>query len=124
MHINLKATNIELTDTIREYTENEVNSLDKFIHADPATVMANVEVGKTTQHHKSGEVYRAEINLTIGSRKLRTVSEKTDLRTAVDDAKAQMARVITTSKDKQRSLYKRGAAQVKALLKRIPGFRD
>ncbi len=124
MHINIKATNIELTDYIREYVDKEINTLDKFIQAEPGSVMANVEVGKTTHHHKNGDVFRAEINLTINSRKLRSVSEKVDLRLAVDDAKAEMVRIITTTKDKERSLYKRGAAQVKALLKHIPGFRD
>jgi len=63
MKINIKTTNISLTPAISEYIEKRIGSLDKFYKKEEDIVI-NVEVGKTTEHHKSGDIFRAEINLT------------------------------------------------------------
>lgn len=124
MNISVKATNIELTPAISQYIDEKVGSLEKFIvAADPTTVRASVEVGKTTRHHHSGsDIFLAEINLYIDGKTFRAVSEQGTLYAALDDMKDEIAREITSSKNKQRALFRRGGAAVKNMIKGLGSF--
>ena len=117
ININIKATNIELTQAIREYVEKKVNSLDKFLHNESTNV--HVEVAKTTNHHKNGDVFHTEIDIRSGARKFFARSEGSDLYTSIDEAKEMITRELTQNSDKKRTLFKRGAISVKKMLKGI-----
>lgn len=117
MNINIKATNIELTDAIRDYVEKKVESIEKFLNND--NVQVQVEVAKTTNHHKNGEVYKAEFDIRANGKKFFTVAESEDLYSAVDMARESMISELTHNKDRERTLYKRGAISVKKMLKGI-----
>lgn len=119
MNISVKGTNMELTPAISQYIDEKVGSLEKFIMAsDPTTVRASIEVGKTTRHHNSGnDIFLAEINLYIDGKTLRAVSEQGTLYAAIDDMKDEITREINSSKNKQRTLFRRGGAAVKNLIK-------
>jgi len=117
MKINIKATNIELTDAITDYVNNRTQSLEKFIK--DKEIIAYVEVGKTTQHHKSGEIFKAEFNIEISGVKFYTISKKEDLYKAIDDAKEEIIYQIKNNKKRKQTLFKRGATSVKKMLKGI-----
>lgn len=118
MNTNIKATNIELTGAISDYVNKRLSAIEKFIKPEEE-MTAYVEVGKTTNHHKQGEVFRAEFNIEISGAKFYTFSEKEDLYAAIDDAKDEIARQIKTNKDRKQTLFKRGAVSVKKMLKGI-----
>ena len=65
MQIKIKATNLALTPSISDYAKKRVEMLEKFIAEGSENALIKVEVGKTTQHHKRGEIFRAEINASI-----------------------------------------------------------
>lgn len=115
MNINIKGTQIELTDAIRDYVTKRVESLEKFIKDDSATVY--VEVGKTTHHHKNGDFFKAEFDIRMSGQKFFASSEKEDLYSAIDDAKEDISRAMTYQKDKKENLYRRGARSVKKMVK-------
>jgi putative sigma-54 modulation protein len=117
MNIHIQATNMELTPAIRDYVEKKVSMLDKFISASDESVKCEVEVGKTTHHHKQGDYFRAEIKLHVAGRNHYTVSEKDDLYAAIDEVKDEMASSLTTHKEKKETLFRKGAARVKDMLK-------
>lgn len=121
MHITIKATNIELTDAIRQYTESKVSSLSGKIKGGDSSAEARVEVGKTTNHHQKGDIFRAEIDILIsgGARRLRAVAERDDLYVAIDEAREEMERELVQFKDKRQAIFKRGARTLKNLLKRF-----
>ncbi len=113
---NLKATNMELTDAIREYVEKRLSQLDKLLqgHRD---MHLSVEVGKTTRHHKEGDFFFAEVNLVLGGENFRAVSERDNLYTAIDEVKDELARELTHFKDRRRTLIRRGSLAIKNTLK-------
>jgi putative sigma-54 modulation protein len=116
MSINIKATNIELTSAIEEYVNDRLARIDKFIkEGESANIY--VEVGKTTNHHKQGDYFRAEINMEISGKKFYTFSEKEDLYNAIDNAKEEIIRQITSKKDRKQTLFKRGALRIKRMIK-------
>lgn len=117
MNTNIKATNIELTSAINDYVFKKISGIEKFVKN--GEMSAYVEVGKTTKHHKQGDFFKAEFNIEISGIKFYTVSEKEDLYKAIDDAKEEIIRQITTHKDRKQTLYKRGALSVKKMLKGV-----
>lgn len=118
MTTNIKATNMELTGAINDYVNKRLSSIEKFVKKGEE-IIAHIEVGKTTNHHKQGDVFRAEFDLDISGVKFYTVSEKDDLYAAIDEAKQEIVRQITNNKDRKQTLYKRGATSVKKMLKGI-----
>jgi ribosome-associated translation inhibitor RaiA len=118
MRKNLKVTNMSLTAEDTDYLDKRLGLLDKLILVENReTAMLDVEVGRTTAHHQSGDVYRAEFNLHVGSKHFRSVSEKSDLLSAIDDAKDQLAEELRTSHDKQLTIARRGAKMVKDMIR-------
>ena len=117
MRLNLKATNITITDDVRAYLEKRLQSLDKLISLEDPSVMIDVELGRTTRHHQSGDIFFAEINIHKGKETFRSVSDRPDLQSAIDDMREEIARELSTRKGKLISLSRRGGQFAKALLK-------
>ncbi len=122
MRINIKATGIELTSAISDYAEKKVISLEKYLESN-TDVVAHVEVGKTTQHHKSGDVFRAEIHLQGGGLDLYAVSDQADLYAAIDLVRDEMIHSLTQNKGKKETLTRRGGRMVKDVLKGLNFFK-
>lgn len=118
MNTNIKSTNISLTPAIKDYVEKRVLSLEKFIHDDSENVKVDVEVGKISNHHKSGDIFRAEAHISLKGKEIYVIAEKDDLYASIDEMKAKAERECTTLKDKKLTLIKRGAKQIKKILRR------
>jgi ribosomal subunit interface protein len=121
MKTNLKVTDMKLAPETAEYLEKRLQSIEKFISGDPSSVLFDVEVGRTTEHHRTGDVFRAEINLHVGGRYYRSVSEKGDLHAAIDDARDQLVEELRSNKKKQQTVARRGAVLLKEMLQGLPG---
>ena len=120
LNIKIKGTNIELVPTIQEYVEKRLNGLEKFMrHNETGGPTVFVEVGRTTNHHKNGDVYRAEVNMKSGGVDLYAFSETEDLYSAIDDMRTEAVRVLTETKDRRDTMFRRGARSVKKMLKGI-----
>jgi ribosomal subunit interface protein len=123
MRINIKATNMELTPEISAYLNNKLESLEKLVRQKDESAMADVEVGRTTKHHHSGDIFRAEINLHIGQKSFRAVREASNLFGAIDEAKDQMMDELRTNKGKTIRLIRRGGQKIKAAVKGLYWWR-
>lgn len=116
--LNIKATHFDLNDEVREYVESKINSLDKFIDAtEQDTALYNIEVGKTTTAQHTGDIFRAEINLSVHGKAYRTESTKDHLFAAVDEAVHELEHQLVHKKSKRNTLFRRGAKQIKKLLR-------
>lgn len=116
-YMNIKATNMELTSAINDYVNKRISSIEKFAKGNPLS--GYVEVGKTTNHHNKGEWFKAEFSIDINGERFFASSEKENLYTAIDDAKEEIVRKLTHTKDRKQTLFKRGAMSVKKMLKGI-----
>ncbi|MBI2100854.1 MAG: HPF/RaiA family ribosome-associated protein [Candidatus Vogelbacteria bacterium] len=125
MHINFKATNLELNEARRAYAIDKLTMIEKLIdgYGTGDKGLAEVELGRVNQHHKHGAVFRAEINLHWSGRYFRSESETGDLQAAIDEAKDELLREIKTWRKKQGTMFRRGARAVKKLLKGIYDWR-
>ncbi len=120
MQINLQGKNIELTEAIKDYVSKRVTNLEKLltrIEGSGGRVMANFEVSKSTNHHKAGEVFHADCLIRIDGKEFYSSAEKEDLYAAVDDVKDSLYNEINKNKDRTQTLFKRGGASIKKMLK-------
>lgn len=106
---------MELTGAINDYVNSRLSKIAKY--AKDGVMSGHVEIGKTTNHHKQGDVFKAEFSITMNGEKFFAVSEKEDLYAAIDDAKEEISRSISHTKDRKQTLFKRGASSVKKMLK-------
>ncbi len=118
MQIKINAVNIELTDAIQSYVEEKIQGVGKFVRANEHEVpLAEIEIGKTSNHHRSGDIFRAEAILTLRGKTLRATAEKDDLYAAVDELREELVRSVTTREGKERTLFRKGAQKIKNLLR-------
>jgi len=119
MKINITTNGIGLTDAISDYVEKKYLPLVKFLHGDTRDTTMEVQVGKTSNHHHSSEdLFRVEIMVHTKGKDIRAVSEKDDLYKAIDDAKDEAERILSSHKDRKMTLWKRGAAHIKNMIRR------
>ena len=120
MQINLQGKNMELTEAIKDYVSKRVTNLDKLlsrIEEGKGKVMANFEVSKSTNHHKSGEVFHADCSIRIDGKEFYGSADKEDLYEAIDAVKDSLYNEINKNKDRSQTLFKRGAMSVKKMMK-------
>ena len=120
MKINIKTTTISLTPAISEYVKKRFDSLEKFFK-DDSTAICDIELAKTSNHHKNGYIFRAEIHIVAKNKNLYASSEKEDLYSAIDSVKDEALREVKSSNEKMRSVFRKGASKVKSILK---GYRN
>jgi putative sigma-54 modulation protein len=121
MRITIKTKNFVLTDSVRDYCEKKIGGLEKFLDgADPDSFLAEAELSRTTRHHKSGDVFRFEVNLTVGGKLLRSESEQETIYAAIDEVHDELAREIKGEKTKQSVIFRRIARSVKKKLNLSP----
>lgn len=116
MKVNIKTTGIGLTPAIFSYIEKKILPLEKFIEKG-ADVTAFVEVGKNTKHHKSGDVFRAEVHLIGSGLDVYAVTETGDLYASIDTVKDEISHNILQLKGKRQTLARKGAEMMKNAMK-------
>lgn len=120
MNIIIKATNITLSPSLENHIENSLGSLRKLVRSFGEEIETRVEVGRSTFHHKKGEVFFAEVNLKIGKRLLRSKSEAVSPQSAIDEVRDELRNEIVKFKNKKETVFRRGARSFAKLLKISP----
>ena len=121
MNIQTKTTGgLTLTPAISEYVEKRAATLKKFFINDP-TAICTIDLGKTTAHHKHGDIFRAQIHIVAKDRDIFTSSEKEDLYAAIDDVREQAIIELSTANKKRISLVRRSGRRVKNIIKGLWG---
>ncbi|MEK7593348.1 MAG: ribosome-associated translation inhibitor RaiA [Patescibacteria group bacterium] len=112
MNIIIKSSKLDLTPAIKEYIELKIGSLDRFLEKfeQKSEIKAEVEIARTTQHHRHGDIFYAEINLHLPKKNLRAEHSDWDIRVAIDKAKDKLQQEI--KKYKEISEEHRGAKNV------------
>lgn len=113
--INIKATNYELTDFIKDHLQKKLSLLEKVIPND-ASVTCESELEKLSAH-QTGRVFRAEVNMLIDGKLYRAEATEENMEDAIDIAKDELKREIRRSIDKRQSLMRRGGKKLKDMLR-------
>ncbi|MBU3964287.1 ribosome-associated translation inhibitor RaiA [Patescibacteria group bacterium] len=110
MKVNIKTTNIEIDEALTIWVNDRIGELerilgvfgpDEFSAGEREKIEAFVEIGKISKHHLKGDVFRAEVQLSLPKKSLRAVVRDSDLRTAINIAKEEIQREIKKYKGKR-----------------------
>lgn len=121
MNINIKTTNITLTEAISEYVSKRMKKVEKLLAYDP-TVKCDVELAKTTEHHNKGDIFRAEIHIVGVEKNVYVSAEREDLYSAIDAVRDEVLQELRVKKEKSISFIRRSGARVKAMAKGLWPF--
>ena len=115
MKIITKGTHIDITSSIEDYLYKRLSSIKKFVDND-----TKVEVGleKTTNHHKSGDIYKVEVNIWSKGKLNRVERTSADIYSSIDLVQDELFNLLSTRKDKSLTLFKRGAQKIKNMFRR------
>ena len=117
--IKIKSTNLALVPEVEAYIRTKIQMLEKFFSyyaKEGGELLFEIEIGKITEHHRKGDIFRAEINCTAGGTQFRSEAEKDDIHTAIDEAKDELSRELRKHKNKYSALVRRGGAALKKFL--------
>ncbi len=103
------------TEAIESYLDKRIKILDKLVKDKGA--YATVELSKTTAHHRTGDVFRAEVNLQANGKEFYASVEKDDLYAAIDEMKDDIEAEIKKFKGRSETVFRRGARKMKDILK-------
>ncbi|MEX1028341.1 MAG: ribosome-associated translation inhibitor RaiA [Candidatus Paceibacterota bacterium] len=119
MRINIvQATNIDLTDAITDYLDKKLAKLSaKLIDPNDESAVCDVDLGKKSEHHKNGEIFRAEFNLHIAGKDMYAEAEEIDLYAAIDEARDELERQLKSHQKKRTTLIRKGGKKLKDMIR-------
>ncbi len=97
--LQITGTNLDLTDAIRTHVEEKLGGLDKYF--DKIT-QVRVDIGKTSNHHHKGDVFRSEVNVDVPGKVLRAETTSDDLYKAINESKDIIKQELVTYKERLR----------------------
>lgn len=108
--LDIHAKNIELNDPLRSFIQEKMSDLEHLLGG-VGPVHARVEVGIPSQHHNSGPIFYAEVNLDLNGTVLRTEANNYDMHSAIVDAKDALKIQIKKFKEKLKDSRRRPVAE-------------
>jgi ribosomal subunit interface protein len=115
MRYTLYLKGLDKSSAIESYLDKRIKHLGKVVKNDSA--YATVELAKTSNHHKSGDLFRAEVKVHSSGKEFYASAEREDLYTAIDEVKDQITSELTKYKNKSETVFLRGARAVKGIIK-------
>lgn len=106
-----------------EYASVPVSVRNKSLTGFSELPLLDIEISRTTRHHRKGRVYYAEAMLTIGKTVLRAEVDDEDIRAACDLLQEELAQEIRRFKGRATAQNRRGAREAKKEIRYTPEAR-
>lgn len=116
LNINIKATDMELTEGVRDHIENKVTRLGKFLRSQNGDIFVYFEIAETA-HRDQEDAFRADCKVVLRGKEFYASSTAPDYMSAVDEVKEKLYQILHQDKGKEMSLFKKGARKLKKLLR-------
>jgi len=126
METRIKATEVELTDELRNLIDKKIISVIKkfFKESNPETesLLIDIELGRTTKHHLEGKIWKCEVNVVLPKAglplRIEAVTER--MENSINKAKKELERNLRKLKTKKIFRVRKAARFLKnRLLKRF-----
>ncbi len=100
MTITIQGTGIDLTEALKQYATDKIESLSKF---HDHIVKVEIDIGMRTHHHNKGKIFYAEVNLHVPKlHTIRVTKDAEDLYKAIDKVKDHLKIELEKLKGKQK----------------------
>ena len=102
MRINIKATKIELNQEIKDYIQEKMDMLDKYLGKVVPT-HCDVKIGLAVGGQQSGDIYNCEVNLDLPGELITVEKTEKELFKAIDKVKDHLEISIKKYKEKRKN---------------------
>lgn len=109
----------DLTDAIKQYSEEKMKSLYKYLSHDEEQAVFNFRLGKVSNSHNNGKIYYAEVSIHTPEKNYGGRVEAESVYVAIDLLKDELANNITQHRQKVRTLSRHEAQKFKQDLQHI-----
>ena len=121
MNLTIKTTGVTVGEDTRQYLDQKLISLGKYLDVSDTTLQAAVEFGMEAGKHRTGDnLFRAEITLSASAKVFRAEGGGSTLHTAIDVMAERLGKELRRAKNKETSLMRRTGAAMKDAVR---GFR-
>jgi ribosomal subunit interface protein len=117
MKVNIHTTGIDLSDPIEEHIYKMLSRVEAKLPDYKESIVYMVTVGRTTNHHTNGEVYKARIEAKMSGNDYISDATSDDLYKSIDIAGDELERSVVNNTKKKRTLFRRGASKAKRMIK-------
>ena len=105
MNIIIKATNIELTGALEQWVRMRLEPLAKLEKTlQEKDVEIWVEIGRTSKHHRKGDIFRAEAQMRLPGKSIRAEATTSNLRKSINQVRNKLQREIVEYKETKRAI--------------------
>ena len=116
MNITLKGLHMPLTDALKNYSNEKIESIEKFVLPN---AYVHLEIGKPSAHHKGGpDVFHAEITVDSNGQNYFVEIAESDMYTAIDRAVTEMVEMIKQGRGKRHTMARKGRILLKELMRK------
>lgn len=109
MEYQLYSKNVVVTDALNQYLDKRLVNVSKVAKD---VVSCRIDLSRDS-HHKKGEVFRAELNISIPGKLVRVVEMHQDMRGAIDLSIDKIVRQLKKFYSKKRDTSFRSARKLK-----------
>ncbi|MEK7649493.1 MAG: ribosome-associated translation inhibitor RaiA [Patescibacteria group bacterium] len=119
MRTIIKGKQTELTPAIRAYIEAKIVGPATRLVGSSVDALLEIELSRTSKHHRKGNVWWAEANLKIDKHLIRAEEEGEDPHAVIDAVENELLREIKSFKGKKKTKDIRTARKIKGALKKL-----
>ena len=121
MNIQIRFVDIDKDEKLSDYAKQKVTEvLKKFSKnfTKQQSILAVIELSKTSEHHQQGAMYKAGLNVEGFQELIHVEAVTDDFYKSVDQLRDRLQEVIANQKSKQASLARKFGSQFKNFFQR------
>jgi ribosomal subunit interface protein len=111
--IKVTARGIEYTKKLEDTLEKKLLQVDRLLPRGVVNATYEVELGKASKHHKTGKIYRAEVNLSYNDVLHRAVGTEETIENAIDVMKNELKSELRKTRTKSKDIARDGGRELK-----------
>jgi ribosomal subunit interface protein len=107
----------EVTQKVTEAAQRKISRLQKYLGKHTGPIHVYVELGKVTESHQSGKVWRAQINLDAQGKRYHADALGEHIEPAIDTAIKELEAELRKAKMKNVSMLRKGGGALKSFMR-------
>jgi len=107
----------EVTEDITSLAQRKLIALKKYLGKTDSVTEVYVELGKLSEAHQKGNIWRSQINLDSNGKRYHATGTGEQLQEAIDASIHELEAELRKAKQKNKSMLKRGGGALKSIMR-------
>ena len=121
MKTTIRAKNISLNQRLRDYVDEKIGAeVEKLLVHERPPIEAAVELIRLTKHHQKGQIFRAEVQVSLHGHRVISEASAESIEQAIDKVKDELEREIKKHRGKEKDIGRKRSRFFKKLLHLSP----